>query len=116
MGLAKKIARPIYRRVFEKPLWWFLAKVKIFFISELSERVLEIENQLHKLDNIEEHLRRMEASNAAQWDAMEQLLLAMFAQREPRISESDWKDSASQHIAVQGTVEVNQINGPNAIR
>jgi hypothetical protein len=104
MGLAKKIARPIYRAFFEKPLWWFLAILKKFFTAELSERsvALEIrlENHLHKLDNIEERVRSAEAANAAQWDAIEQLLLAILSQREVQISESDREGSASQHLAI----------------
>jgi hypothetical protein len=104
MRLAKKIARPIYRAFFERPLWWFLAILKEFFLAELSKRsvALEIksEGQLQKLDNIEERLRSAEASNSAQWDAIEQLLLAILSQREVRISESDPEGSASQDIAI----------------
>ena len=104
MGLAKKIARPIYRAFFEKPLWWFLAILKEFFIADLSERSvaleIKLENKLHKLDNIEERLRSAEAVNAAQWDAIEQLLLAILSQREVQISESNWEGGASQHIAI----------------
>ena len=64
MRLLKKVLRPIYRRFFKKPLWSFLAKVKVFFVADF---VAEIEPRLAEI----------EARNAAQWKALEQLLLAV---------------------------------------
>jgi hypothetical protein len=106
MRLSKRAAiyfiRPIYRTFFERPLWWFLARVKTFFMSETSERLLALEQRLTKLENlehIEEFFRRSEASNAAQWDAIEQLLLAMFCRHESPISESE-AACPSQHTEI----------------
>jgi hypothetical protein len=76
------ILRPIYKAFFERPLWWFLGKVKAFFLAEIGP---QIESTESRLAAIEERLRSMEANNAAQWDALEQLLLALFRQPEVRI-------------------------------
>ena len=39
MRLSKKLAiifmRPVYRAFFERPLWWFLARVKACFFAEV---------------------------------------------------------------------------------
>jgi len=64
MRLLKKVLRPIYRRFFKKPLWSFLSKVKVFLMADL---VAEIESKMAGI----------EASNTAQWKALEQLLLAV---------------------------------------
>ena len=66
----RAIARPVYRTFFERPLWWFLAKLKTYFLAEISERLSAIEAKLQKLD-------AMETSTAAQWDGIEQLILAI---------------------------------------
>jgi|SRR5450755_3991029 hypothetical protein len=123
MGLAKRAAiffvRPTYKRVFERPLWWFLAIVKTFFFAETSERLVTIENRLtalEKLQGIEEQLRRLNEINAAQWDAIEQLLLAMFRQPDSRIVESGGGVDASQHAALSSATELNQANGPRTLR
>jgi hypothetical protein len=71
------ILRPIYKGFFERPLWWFLARVKAFFLAEIGPR---IEGNEHRLAVIEERLRSTEANNAAQWNALEQLLLGLFRQ------------------------------------
>jgi hypothetical protein len=79
------IFRPIYRTFFERLVWWFLTKVKIFFMADLnvqleaSERRIREENQ-QRWGLVEEQMRRIEANNAAQWDGLEKLLLAMFRQ------------------------------------
>ena len=121
MGLGKRLAiytvRPIYRKFFERPLWWFLSKVKAFFFAETSERLLILEHKLdrlEKLGNIDERVRSAEVSNSAQWDVLEQLLLAMFRQPELRIS--DWQSSAQQHTATSDETEVTRVNGPNTLR
>jgi hypothetical protein len=123
MGLGKRVAihvaRPIYRKFFERPLWWFLSKVKAFFFVETTERLLIIEHKLdrlEKLGNIDERLRNAEVSNAAQWDALEQLLLAMFRQRESHISDSDREDSTSQYTPICDATGSDRVNGPNALR
>jgi hypothetical protein len=111
------IVRPVYRAFVEKPLWWFLAKVKSFFFAETTERLLLIEKQLEaleKAESVEALFRRTQASNAAQWDAIEQLLLAMFRQPEPRDFERGGSDS--QPAVMSSATGSSRVNGPNSIR
>jgi hypothetical protein len=79
MRLVKKLLRPVYRALVERPLWWFLAKVKAFFLAEIGPQV---EQTGQRLAAIEERLRAIDANNAAQWNALEQLLLALYRQPE----------------------------------
>jgi hypothetical protein len=72
MRVVKKLLRPVYKHLFERPLWWFLAKVKAFFLAEISVQIAAIE----------ERLRTMDANNATEWNAVEQLLLSLFRQPE----------------------------------
>jgi hypothetical protein len=72
MRLLKKVLRPIYRRFFKKPLWSFLAKVKVFFVADF-------------VAEIEPRITAMEAKNAAQWKALEQLILAMIRLPEQQV-------------------------------
>ncbi len=107
--------RPIYRTFVERLLWWFLAKVKIFFLADMAAQVDSIDRRLREDHQqrwaaIEERLRGAEASNTAQWDAMEQLLLALF--RAAGIIElwnSDWKFSAPQHTPISRPAELNGV-------
>jgi hypothetical protein len=121
MGLAKRaaiyVARPIYRTFVEQPLWWFLAKVRTFFMAETSERLLALEQRLAELENqhIHELFRHAEASNAAQWDAIEQLLLAMFRRPEPPTSDSE-AAGPSQHPEIPDVSGLSRANGPHTIR
>lgn len=123
MGLLRKavvsLVRPVYRAFVEKPLWWFLAKVKAFFFAETLQRLQAIEHRLAALERpetIEELFRRTEASNAAQWDALEQLLLALFRQPESQIVESGKGAGAPEHTVMSSVAESNRVNGPNTIR
>jgi hypothetical protein len=77
MQLVKTVFRPVYRLFVERPLWWFLARVKAFFLAEID---LHIQQTERRLADMEERARKAEENNAAQWDAIEQLLLAMFRQ------------------------------------
>jgi hypothetical protein len=114
------VARPIYRKFIERPLWWFLAKVKVFFMAETSERLSLLESRVVELTNLlqanEQRFRNMEASNTAQWDAMEQLLLAMFRQRESRLYDADRESGTLQQSAILNTTGVNRVNEPNTVR
>jgi hypothetical protein len=85
------LCRPIYRMLFERPLWWFLAKVKAFFfletnksVAELSARVAALEDSFLRRSgaDVNARLQSIEAANTAQWAALESLLLAMFRQQE----------------------------------
>ena len=80
MGFVKRVviffARPIYKGLIERPLWWFLARVKGFFFAETMDRLTAIEARLTALEKRED-FNRIEAHTAAQWDAVEQLLLAL---------------------------------------
>jgi biopolymer transport protein ExbB/TolQ len=120
MGFGRKaaryVARPIYRKFVEGPLWWFLAKLKVFFIAEIAERLTLLEQKLTRLETIEDRLRSTEISNAAQWDALEQLLLAMFRQREQRLSGPGREGSAQQYTPLSDATDVNRVNEPNTVR
>lgn len=97
MSVSKRLAiifvRPIYRAFFEKPLWWFLSRVKAYFFAEVGvqlgniERFLGQDRESQRWMAVEERLRTLEANNAAQWAALEQLLLALFRQAELRRTE-----------------------------
>ncbi len=95
--LAIAIVRPFYKALFERPLWWFLSKVKAYFFEEVNQRLSDLEERVRpgrinestgsneralveRLQGIEERLRHIDSGSAAQWDALEQLLLAMFRQ------------------------------------
>jgi hypothetical protein len=79
------ILRPIYKLFLERPLWWFLARVKAFLLAEIGP---QLESNGHRLAAIEGRLRSAEGNDAAQWSALEQLLLAMYRQPEVRIDAS----------------------------
>jgi hypothetical protein len=86
------VLRPIYKLFLERPLWWFLARVKAFLLAEIGP---QLESNGHRLTAIEGRLRSAEGNDAAQWSALEQLLLAMYRQPEVRI-DSGVADSAQQ--------------------
>jgi hypothetical protein len=120
MRFVQKLFRPIYRAFFERPIWWFLGKVKNFFFAETSIRLENIERRLAEDSSngngfaaIEERLRVAEANNAAQWDAIERLLLALFQQPEARALDSA-RDAEVQNLSA--TAEANGVNGPHNIR
>ena len=97
------ISRPVYKRVFEARLWWFLSKVKAYFFLEVGQQLADIGTQLHALEHrqaqVEERLKTIEANNAAQWDALEQLLLAMFRQGSASNDRSDfWQNADNQSM------------------
>lgn len=85
------IFRPIYRTLFERLFWWFMAKVKAFMLADIVVRLNAIERRLETggaerqelLTAIQQEHRRAEGTTAAQWDAIEQLLLALFRQPIP---------------------------------
>jgi hypothetical protein len=110
------VARPIYRKLFERPLWWFLAKVKDFFFAETSQRLVTIENRLAALQGLQDAFRQMEANNAAQWAAIEQLLLAMLRQPQSRIVSAEQTPISAYTPAALSRPEANLVNGPNIIR
>ena len=103
MGLAKALVRPVYRKFFEKPLWWFLAILKKFFLDDISARIAAIET---KVD-------RMEATTAAEWEALEQLLLAVLRQRETRVT--DWQ-SEIHYDPISAPDQANGVNEPHVVR
>lgn len=117
------IFRPIYRTFFERLLWWFLAKLKIFLLGEIgvqiSECLVKIDNVERRLREIEElaaPLRDAELKNAAQWDAMEQLLLAMFRQPELLALDSDRELGMPPHTATSSAGELNRAHAASNIR
>lgn len=83
--------RPIYRTFLERPLWWFLARIKAFFFAEVNAQLESIERRLQALEIIERRLEALQqstaqanAARAGEWDAVEQLLLAVLRQPEER--------------------------------
>ena len=117
MRFMKKLFRPIYRAFFERPIWWFLARVKVFFFAETLARLDNMERQLSELAGrrqdwgvLEHRLQALEATNAAQWDSIERLLLALFQQPGERTFDSA-EDAEVQVISA--ATEVNGINGPH---
>ena len=91
----RSILRPIYRLLIERPLWWFLGRVKAFFLAEIGVQITATE---HRVAAMEERLRAMDANNMAQWSALEQLLLALFRQPEVRIDSNDKNCEASDRL------------------
>src|SRR5579883_1969060 len=100
--------RPIYRTFVERPLWWFVARVKVFFLAEISPqlesigRQLEHERQLlanieHRIMLIEHRLSSIEQGGNAQWDSLEQLLLALYRQPEIRTASPDAEPAWSEN-------------------
>lgn len=107
-GLGFRAARYVYRRWFERPVWWWLAKVKEFFFAETLQRLTVLES---RLGQIEERLQRMETSTPAQWDALEQLIFAIL--RQPA---QDGQDLTAPIPLPQSStkIEPSELNGVNA--
>jgi hypothetical protein len=121
--LVISIARPVYYAFFARPLWWFLAKVKAFFFAETTvaleniERRLREDQQQQRWAAIEERLRSLEMNNAAQWDAMEQLLLSLFRQSEAQTAESEWKFSVpTEAPSLTTTTDSNRTHAASNLR
>ncbi|MGH9438116.1 MAG: hypothetical protein ACRD22_09520 [Terriglobia bacterium] len=104
--------RPVYRALFEGPMAEISARLDR--VERLSAQVRDAEanlaGQLHNLraelvpylqrgdvnlsslePRVAAHLRSLEANNAAQWDGIEQLLLAMFRLPQSQVSALDGK-------------------------
>lgn len=116
------IFRPIYRTFFERLFWWFLLKVKVFMLAEVRAQLDSVELRLRaddaqrRLAAIEERLRAAELSNAAQWDALEQLLLALFRQPESRASDPDWKVGAGQENSISNARDLMRAHAARNLR
>ena len=114
--------RPLYRTFVERLFWWFLTKVKIFFIAELATQVDSIDRRLREDHHerwiaIDQRLRDLETSNAAQWRAIEDLLLALFRSSEGPALNSDWELTVRSAIAaIPNPTELNRVDGPSHIR
>ena len=117
------ILRPIYRTFFDRLFWWFLLKVKIFLLADVHARLESIEARLQKdnsqqqfLAAMEERFRGLETNNAAQWDSLEQLLLALFRQPQFRGLDTDWKTSLEQEVRLEAVGEVNRAHAAGNLR
>ena len=114
------ILRPIYRTFFDRLVWWFLLKIKIFMLADIREQLERIEARLQPDESqqrwagIEERLRRMEAGNAAQWDALEQLHLALLRQPELPSAESDTE--ALQYTLISSDTKINRAHAASNLR
>ncbi len=105
MRLIKKALRPIYKAFVEKPLWWFLSRVKAYFLAEIGPQIAAIE----------ERTRVTDAHNTAQWNALEQLLLAMYRQPEVR-PESSRVNVSPTEKAIATAVGQGRTNERNDLR
>lgn len=114
------ILRPIYRALIERPLWWFLAKVKAFFFAEITVQVAEgfskLEDLERRLRTIEERLQGAERNNGAQWDALEQLLLAMFRQQQFQTSELNGKLTSPEESSISNSADLIRAHAASNIR
>lgn len=114
------ILRPIYRALIERPLWWFLAKVKAFFFAEITVQVAEGFSKLDDLERrlraIEERIQGVERNNAAQWDALEQLLLALFRQQQLQTSELNGKLSSPEEPSISNASDLLRAHAASNIR
>lgn len=114
------ILRPIYRTFFDRLVWWFLLKVKIFMLADIREQLERMEARLQSDDSqqrwaaMEARLRSMEAGNAAQWDALEQLHLALFRQPESQSSEEDTE--APQYMAISSDTKKSRTHAASNLR
>lgn len=112
------VARPIYRAFLERPLWWFLAKLKTFFIADLAAQVQAIrEDHARHWADIDERLRHLEAGDQAQWSSLEQLLLSLFRQSESeQLLATDREDGTPREIPISSTPQLNRVHAASNIR
>ena len=119
------IFRPIYRTFFERLLWWFLARIKAFLFAETGAQLSQILRKLEGIEarlqqqrwsEIEERLRVMEANNAAQWDGLEQLLLAMFREAGNQNIDERWGTSMHQESSGSSVADLNRVHAASSIR
>lgn len=122
MGFAERIAvgifRPFYKRYFERPLWWFLSKVKDYFFADSIEatarRSAEMEARLRhveaQLDSVQSQLSQIGANDMAKWSAIEELVLGMLRQR-------DWQSAQSERVTASPTPQaISRVNGSPTTR
>lgn len=117
------IFRPIYRTFVERLLWWFLARVKVFFLAEIGPQISEclakidnVERRLQQLEQLAEPMRRAETNSAAQWDALEQLLLALIRQPESRVLDANWNVAIDREASLSSAIEPNRVHAASNIR
>ncbi len=125
MRFAEKVAvyllRPVYRAFLERPLWWFLAKIKVFFLGDMAAQVANMERQLRedyqqRLAAIEQRLRTAEENNLVQWDAIEQLLLSLFHQPQLRTMARKGESDTSRETPVLAAAPINRTHAASNIR
>ena len=55
MRLVRKVLgamlRPFYKVFFERPLWWFLARVKAFFLAEIGPQMQSAGERLRVIED-----------------------------------------------------------------
>lgn len=107
-----RIARWLYRRFFERRLWWFMGILKQFFFAETLQRLSDLESRTKAM---QEQLWKLEWNMTSQWDPIEQLLLALL-RHAPESSVNPQPGGLFEHPVIAETDEVNHVNGPNTIR
>jgi hypothetical protein len=116
--LVVAIFRPIYRTFFDRLIWWFLAKVKVFMLADLNAQVASIERRLdtaelnaqHRWAAIQERLQFADRNNAAQWDALEQLLLALFRQPVSAIADADARRGTAEEPSLNRDTDLARVH------
>lgn len=123
--VAVSVLRPVYRAFFEKPLWWFLAKLKAFFIADLSAQVQAIREEQarhlaavdERLQRLDERLRRLEAGDPAQWNSLEQLLLSLFHQSESQsVLVTEREPGTPREVSSSSAPQLNRVHAASNIR
>jgi hypothetical protein len=119
------VFRPIYRTFFDRLFWCFLAKVRVFFMADITARLDALEQRLQAENSqrwaaIEERLRSAETSNSAQnsvqWDALEQLLLALYRQPDSGALDLYRKRDTSEEPPVSNPTEFHRAHAANNLR
>lgn len=124
------ILRPIYRTFFERLFWWFLLKIKVFMLADVQVQLANIEARLASDESrrlgmdewrqrwaaIDDRLRAAEAANAAQWDALEQLLLALYRLPESRNLDSELKQGGVSEAPVSSASDLSRAHAASNLR
>ena len=94
--MLRAVVRPFYRKFLERPLWWFLAILKRFFLDDIEAKVNDIDRRvraqeatLERLNELAIQMRGVETSNTAQWHALELLILSLLQHSAPSVQTAD---------------------------
>jgi hypothetical protein len=136
--------RPVYRALFEGPLADITARLQsierlsaqlrdaeanlaaqmhnlraelVPYLQRAQVKNAELAAQLGTVDaNSAARLGGIEASNVAQWDAVEQLLHALFRLPESQAAEADSKANTPEETAISGVASLNRMHAASNLR